>query len=102
MQAAGLAGQVFWVGCCLFLFCSFLFPADPAATKTRQGVSLVENLKRGDQVITSGGIKGKVSKASEGAETISVEIAKGVEVEIIRGMVAEVRDKDGNLASAKK
>ena len=88
----------------LLIFAVFYFLLiRPQQKRAKEHKNLVESLKRGDQVITSGGIKGKVSKATDGAETISVEIAKGVEVEIIRGMVAEVRDKDGNpMLPAKK
>ena len=50
--------------------------------------------------MTSGGIKGKVVKAVEGNEAIDVEIADGVVVEIVRAMVTELRDKDGNPMTA--
>ena len=52
-------------------------------------------LKKGDHVITAGGITGKVTKAAEGSETIDVEIAPGVISSVIRQMISEVRDKDG-------
>ncbi len=37
---------------------------------------MVSNLKKGDIVITAGGISGKVTKAVEGNETVDVEISK--------------------------
>ena len=72
----------------------------PQQKRAKDHKSLVNNLKRGDRVTTSGGIRGKVTKAAEGSETISVEIAKGIEVELVRAMVADVRDKDGNPLSS--
>ena len=52
---------------------------------------MVTNLKRGNKVLTAGGIFGVVSKATEGSETVSVEIASGITVEIARAMISEVR-----------
>lgn len=68
----------------------------PQQKRAKEHRNMVDNLKKGDVIISSGGIKGKVSKAAEGSDTIEVEISKGVTVEIIRAMIAEVRDKDGN------
>ncbi|MGC6485839.1 MAG: preprotein translocase subunit YajC [Candidatus Puniceispirillales bacterium] len=75
----------------------------PQQKRAKEHKNLVDSLKKGDQVITSGGLKGSVTKATDGNDSITVEIAKGVEVEVVRGMIAEVRDKDGNpMLPAKK
>ena len=68
----------------------------PQQKRAKLHRQMVEELKKGDFVVTSGGIKGKVVKAVEGNEAIDVEIADGVVVEIVRSMVTELRDKDGN------
>ena len=52
---------------------------------------MVESLKRGNKVLTAGGILGVVTKAIDGSETVSVEIASGVTVELARQMISEVR-----------
>ncbi len=52
---------------------------------------MVESLKRGNKVLTAGGILGVVTKAIDGSETASVEIASGVTVELARQMISEVR-----------
>ena len=52
---------------------------------------MVESLKRGNKVLTAGGILGVVTKAIDGSETVSVEIAPGVTVELARQMISEVR-----------
>ena len=72
----------------------------PQQKRAKDHRNLVASLKRGDQVTTSGGIRGKVVKASDGSETIEVEVAKGTVVEVVRSMVAEGRDKDGNALQA--
>ena len=51
---------------------------------------MVESLKRGNKVLTAGGILGVVTKAIDGSET-GVEIAPGVTVELARQMISEVR-----------
>lgn len=48
----------------------------------------VAAVKRGDQIVTSSGIIGKVSKVDD--EHVEVEIAQGVKVKIVRGMLGDV------------
>jgi preprotein translocase subunit YajC len=52
---------------------------------------MVEALAKGDEVVTAGGLLGKVSKL--GDNFISVEIANGVEVQLQRSAVAQVLPK---------
>ena len=51
--------------------------------------TLVEGLRRGDRVVTSGGIIGTVAKVT-GDREITLEISEGVRVRAVRGMIAEV------------
>ena len=53
---------------------------------------MVQNLKRGNVIVTAGGIIGKIVKAIDGSEFITVEISKGVNVEIARQMVSELKN----------
>lgn len=102
-QAAGAAGPGILGQLLPFvlIFAVFYFLLiRPQQKRAKEHRSMVDNLKRGDQVTTSGGIKGKVTKAAEGNDTIEVEIASGVVVDVVRAMVAEVRDKDGNPMSS--
>ena len=52
---------------------------------------MVQNLKRGDSIVTAGGIVGKIVKATVDSEEITVEISKGVNVNMIRSMVSDVK-----------
>ena len=72
----------------------------PQQKRAKDHRALVASLKRGDFVTTSGGLRGKVVKAVEQSETVDVEIAKDTVVEVVRAMVADVRDKDGNIQQA--
>ena len=53
---------------------------------------MVANVRRGDTVVTSGGIVGKVMKVIDDNE-LQVEIADGVRVKVVRGTLSEVRAK---------
>ena len=63
----------------------------PQQKRVKQHKLMVESLKRGNKVLTAGGILGGVTKAIDGTETVSVEIASGVTVELARQMISEVR-----------
>jgi preprotein translocase subunit YajC len=62
----------------------------PQQQKMKTHRSMIDAIKRGDKVVTSGGIVGQVIKVEEGKNTAIVEIAKDVRVEVIRSKV--VRD----------
>jgi preprotein translocase subunit YajC len=53
---------------------------------------MVKNLRRGDNVVTSGGTLGKVTKVVDD-DQIEIEIADGVRVRQMKSMVSEVRTK---------
>ena len=61
----------------------------PQQKKVKQHREMLNNLKRGDNVITSGGIIGTISKVGDNKELI-VEIAEGVEIKIAPGMIADL------------
>jgi len=50
-------------------------------------------VRRGDTVITSGGMVGKVLKASETSEDIEVELADNLRVRIVKSTLMDVRSK---------
>jgi preprotein translocase subunit YajC len=64
----------------------------PQQQKAKQHQNMVKSLRRGDTVITSGGLVGRVTKVVDD-DQIEVEISDGVRVRQMRGMVAEVRAK---------
>jgi preprotein translocase subunit YajC len=64
----------------------------PQQKRVKQHQELVKNVRRGDKVVTSGGLVGKVTKVVDDDE-IEVEIADGVRVRQMRAMVTDVRAK---------
>lgn len=64
----------------------------PQQKRAKETQDMISNIRRGDVVITTGGIIGKVTKVTDNSE-IEVEIAPNVKVRVLRQMVAEVRSK---------
>ena len=64
----------------------------PQQKKIKEHKNMVDSLRRGDQVLTQGGILGKITKVKEGEE-IEVELAKDVKVSIIRSTIVNVLSK---------
>jgi preprotein translocase subunit YajC len=61
----------------------------PQQKKVKLHREMLNNLRRGDKIITSGGIIGSINKVSENRE-LQVEISEGVEIKIAPGMVADL------------
>jgi preprotein translocase subunit YajC len=53
---------------------------------------MIESVRRGDTVVTAGGVLGKVTKVMEDS-TVQVEIAENVRVRVVKSTIAEVRAK---------
>jgi preprotein translocase subunit YajC len=64
----------------------------PQQRKVRQHQDMIKALRRGDTVVTSGGLVGKVTKVVDD-DQIEVEISDGVRVRQMRSMVSDVRAK---------
>ncbi len=65
----------------------------PQQRRVRAHQEMIKNVRRGDTIVTSGGIIGKVTRVQEDAVELEVEIADGVKVKLVRGMISEVRAK---------
>lgn len=61
---------------------------------------MIEAVRRGDVVTTSGGIVGKVTKVQEDG-LVQIEIAEGVKVKVVKGTISEVRSKGGDIDDEK-
>ncbi|MEM8655259.1 MAG: preprotein translocase subunit YajC [Pseudomonadota bacterium] len=64
----------------------------PQQKKVKEHQAMVEALRRGDQVVTQGGLIGKVSKVKEDNE-VEVELAEGVKVRVVKSTIAQVLNK---------
>ena len=64
----------------------------PQQQRLKEHKEMVEALRRGDTVVTGGGLIGKVTKVIDDNE-LQVEIAEGVRVKVIRSTITDVRTK---------
>jgi len=70
----------------------YFFLIRPQQKKAQEQRNLLSSLKRGDRIITNGGIIGVITKVVNDQE-LQVEIAEGVRVRVARGMVANLLSK---------
>jgi preprotein translocase subunit YajC len=64
----------------------------PQQKRVKQHQEMVKNVRRGDTVVTNGGLVGKVTKVVDD-DQIEIEIADDVRIRQMRGMLTEVRAK---------
>jgi len=93
-QAAGGGAAAFtsFVPLILIFAIMYFLLIRPQQKKLKEHKAMVEALRRGDQILTQGGIIGKVVKVKEDGE-VEVEIAEGVKVRVLKGTVAQVLSK---------
>ena len=68
----------------------------PQMKRQKEAKSMIEALAKGDEVVTTGGMLGKISKIGE--SYLTVEISSGVEIQVQRGAVVQVLPK-GTVAA---
>ncbi len=71
----------------------YLLVFRPQQKKMKAHQTMVSNLRRGDEVITQGGLKGKVTKVVEGENEVEVELAKDMRVRVVQSTIADVVSK---------
>ena len=72
----------------------------PQQKKTKEHRQMIDNLKTGDRIITSGGLHGRITGISESA--LTVEIAEKVRVKVNRGSVTALMQTSPPPAAPKK
>lgn len=94
-QAPGAGGSDFLVQLMpiILMFVIFYFLLfRPQQQRAKQHREMLANVRRGDTIVTSGGIVGKITKVIDDRE-LEVEIASDTRVRVVRHMIAEVRAK---------
>ena len=69
----------------------------PQQKRQKAHQEMIGAVKRGDRVVTNGGLVGKVTKIAD--HELTVELADGVRVQVMRGMIADVRIKGAPAAA---
>ncbi len=93
-QEIGGAGGAFtsFVPLILIFAIMYFLLIRPQQKKLKEHRAMVETLRRGDTVVTQGGVIGKVTKVKEDGE-LEVEIAEGVRVRVVRQTITSVLSK---------
>ncbi|BDA84355.1 preprotein translocase subunit YajC [Aureimonas sp. SA4125] len=73
----------------------------PQRTQMKRREEMLRNIRRGDTVVTGGGIIGKVTKVMDTGE-LEVQIAETVKIRVVQGSVSDVRVKGEPLAANAK
>lgn len=65
----------------------------PQAKRVKEHKNLVSSLAKGDEILTSGGLIGRITKVSDDKDFLKLELADGVEVSIQKGSINSVLPK---------
>jgi preprotein translocase subunit YajC len=77
----------------LMLIIFYFFLIRPQAQRAKQHRDKMNAVRRGDTVITSGGMVGRVTKVNDTSDEIEVELADNLKVRIIKSTLMDVRSK---------
>lgn len=90
-DAAGGMAMVMQVLPLLLIFGVFYFLLiRPQQKKQKEHRALLASLKRGDRVLTAGGIIAQVTRVKEGVDEVEVEIAPNVRVSVLRTTITDI------------
>jgi preprotein translocase subunit YajC len=92
-QRTDMEGIVSLVPLILIFLIMYFLLIRPQQRKLKEHQAMVSALRRGDQVVTQGGLIGKVTKVKDEVNEIEVEIAPNVNVRVVRSTVASVLNK---------
>ena len=87
--ASGSFGLLLGIAPWLLIFVIFyLLMIRPQQQRLKQHQAAIAAVKKGDDVITGGGIRGRVTKVSD--DEVEVEIAQGVKVRVVKSTISQV------------
>ena len=82
----------------LFVFVIFyLLMIRPQQRRMKEHAATIAAVKKGDEVVTAGGVRGKVTKVAD--DEVEVEIAQGVKVRIVKSTLSHVLTKNSKPAN---
>lgn len=90
-QAGAGGGIEFLIIIAIFFALMYFIMIRPQNKRTKEHKQLIESLSRGDEVITTGGVVGKITQVGE--NMIQIEVANGIEIKIQKQAVTSVLPK---------
>ena len=89
---AGLNAQIMQIAPIVLMVVLFYFMLiRPQQKRAKEHQVMLGNLKRGDNVVLSSGVPGKIVRVED--KEVGVEIAQGVTVKVVKSMIGVVRSK---------
>ena len=77
----------------------YLMIIRPQRAQLKRRTEMLSAIRRGDTVVTGGGLVGKVTKVSEGSDELEVDLGNGIKVTAVRQTIADVRVKGEPVAN---
>jgi len=90
--ASGIMGQVFLFGSIILIM--YFFMIRPQQKKQKDAKSFLESVKKGDNVVTIGGVHGKIYSLED--DTILLELDKGLKIKVEKSAISPEFTKKAN------
>lgn len=74
----------------------YFFLIRPQQKKFKEHQQMVQSVRRGDKVVTGGGIVGTVSRVDDSNDQLLIEVAEGVKIKVVRSTLANVLTRSGS------
>jgi preprotein translocase subunit YajC len=88
-QASGTASALFQFFPFILIFVIFYFlMIRPQQQRVKQHQAAIAAVKKGDEIVTGGGIRGRVTKVTE--DEAEVEVAQGVKIRVVKSTISQV------------
>jgi preprotein translocase subunit YajC len=97
-QAGGTAGMLVGILPWLLIFVIFyLLMIRPQQRRVKEHQAAIAAVKKGDEVVTGGGIRGRVTKVTD--DEAEVEIATGVKIRVVKSTISQVLSNNNRPAN---
>ncbi len=85
----GAAGQIIMLGMIFVIF--YMLLIRPQNQRMKKHKAMLAEIQRGDEIVTNGGLVGKVTKVTD--DRLMVDLGEGAKVKVVRTMVADVLNR---------
>jgi preprotein translocase subunit YajC len=100
---SGPLGDIgFFVPLILVFVVMWFFMIRPQQKKQKEHQAMIRAAKRGDRIVTSGGLLGVITKSNEADNDVEVEIAKDVKVRVLRHAISDIVNRTPEAAKPAK
>ncbi len=65
----------------------------PQNQRAKKHKEMLSTLKKGDSIVTSGGILGKIAKITEGSDEVTIDTGEGMKLRVLRSTIVDLRGK---------